>query len=417
MESNKFLDGCASVLTALLIASYTIFTVIPGGRYVSLVLSISVLFLKTRGKIELSFEPYYFFALSMAAFCFVSSFWAIVPSLSIEKARDMGATFIYFLFIFLAYKDDKDTWSLMRCFKWSGYIVTFYLIRMLGVRALLNMLMDSERMNADLGNVNTLGLAIAYGCVFEFLEIGRFKRFSISTPFLIPAVIVIAATQSRKALLILAMAFVLIFCSYGLSINRIFRSLLRLVVISVIAYALIVFLRSAPLFSGIYHRMMLLINSLTGEGDVGYSIIERKQMIQIGWEQFLRTPILGIGIGNAGEIMLIYNDVFYEYLHNNYIELLCCGGIVGFVVYYSRYLYLAYRMIRYRQDFRDDFIPCLILSLIFLVMDYGFVSYYDKSSQMFFALLFLQVRSKRKENKPLAPQMTNNKHKYEYLTG
>jgi len=128
-----------------------------------------------------------------------------------------------------------------------------------------------------------------------------------------------------------------------------------------------------------------------GEGEVGLSAKARSDMIRFGWHYFLENPLGGIGIGNA-------TAIYGSYLHNNYIELLCCGGIIGFVIYYSRYLFLLCSIIRninICNNKKESIYPCFILLSILLILDYGRVTYYTKPSQIYFVLLFLQIKSIR----------------------
>ena len=413
IELEKPMEWLADLLTAVLIACFSIFAEIPGGRYVSIGLSLLILLLKTRGYFEVEIEPYFIFSILMVLFVFVSSLWAGIPSLSIIKARDMGAILIYFILLYQAYKNDKNTCNLMRSFKWSGYIATFYVIRYCGIRMILHMLLNSDRLGGTIGNSNGWGMAIAFGCSFEFYEICRRKRFTWTSPLLIPAILVIAATQSRKGMLIIVIAFALSLCFYSFNRNNIPKSVISILGVAAIIAVLLYLMKTSTIFSGIYHRMEFLFNYVKGEGEVGGSIKQRDQMIRIGWEQFLRTPILGVGIANAGEVIRTYNDVYYPYLHNNFVELLCCGGAIGFLIYYSRYFYIVYRLFKKRFVMDEGFFPCLILCILFLIIDYGCVTYFEKQFQVYFVLLFLQVR----KTEPGATVEVEEKsiRKYRYL--
>ena len=110
---------------------------------------------------------------------------------------------------------------------------------------------------------------------------------------------------------------------------------------------------------------------------------------ELGLKLFKENPILGIGIGNAN----LYTQMYYgnnHYLHNNYVELLACGGIVGFTIYYSIWIYLLITFIRYRKFREKEYDICLILFLINLILDYGAVSYYDKSRYVFLLLYWMK---------------------------
>ena len=393
MDFDKAIDWISVALTSLLFASFAIFEVIPGGRYVFVGLAGCVLLLKSKGSVCLDLNPYYLFNLVLIFYAALSSMWAWDSSSSLAISKRMLDTFLCSVLIYMAYREDKTPRLLTLSIKISGYIVMAYIIRHYGPRQLITMLLHADRMMGEIGNSNVYGMAIAYSCVLEFLEIVQKKRLTLTCPLILPSVFAIAATQSRKALLIVVLGIVLIVVFYGFDSKHIFLSLFRYVCVGFCAVLVLNLLRNSPYFAGIMSRMDLITNYVHGGGSVGNSIRERSQMIQIGWEQFLRTPIGGIGFGNAPVLTALYNDVVYAYLHNNFIELLCCGGIIGFTVFYARYCYLLILLIKNYIRRNDVFFTCAIIAIIIIVMDYGFVSYYSKMIQGFQVMMFLQAES------------------------
>lgn len=398
LDYKKMTDNIAALLTAFLIASFIIFDVISGGRYLFLALSIIILLLKTKGKIEIEPEPYYVFNIMMIAFTGASSLWAWNASLSIEMFKRMIVTFVCFALVYLAYKDDQDTRIFLNCFKWAGYIVMLYTVQRYGINQLKTMLLNAVRMRGDFGNSNLFGMSMAFSCAFEFIEIAQKKRVTLSCPFVIPCILLIAATQSRKAFFIVLFSVFFVFLFYVLDLKRPLYSIVATLIFAGLVTLLFHYMQYSPLFSGLNNRVELFINYVIGEGDIGISVKERNQMIQIGWDQFLRTPILGIGIANAGLVTRQYNDVIFTYLHNNYIELLCGGGLIGFTIYYSRYIFLQAKLLFNIHNKEVDVIPCEIIIFLLLFLDYGRVSYYQKSNQIFFVLLFLQLKNIEKSS-------------------
>ena len=99
---------------------------------------------------------------------------------------------------------------------------------------------------------------------------------------------------------------------------------------------------------------------------------------------------MAIGIANANIYTLAnYNND--HYLHNNYIELLACGGLTGFIIYYSVWLYVFVTFLKYRK-YRDMVYDiCLVLLIIHLVMDYGSVSYYSKETYFYLLIFWMEA--------------------------
>ena len=413
LDLDKTIDIVALLLTATLLACFVIFEVINGGRYIFLALSIILFFLKTKGRIEMKLEPYIVFNLLMIIYTAINSLWALDPALTLFMAKRLTVTFACFVLVYFSYSQEKNTTLLMSAFKWSGYIVMIYTIKYYGINRLVNMLLDSERMNGEIGNSNLFGIAIAYGCIFELIEIANKKRPTLSCVLLIPAFLVISVTQSRKAILIIIVGTILVFCAYFIDVNNMFKTIFHLVVFCIIACLLTTFFKNSVLFSGIYKRLTYLINYTIGNGEVGSSIKARDLMIKYGLEQFFKNPIGGVGIGNAKLVLLLYGNIFYDYLHNNYIELLCCGGIIGFLIYYSRFAFMLLILVKNVWNKSKDFFPCIIIMVLILVFDYGHVTYYVKSDQIYYVLLFLQIKNIAANRLP--ESTIREKAKYQYI--
>ena len=143
--------------------------------------------------------------------------------------------------------------------------------------------------------------------------------------------------------------------------------------------------------------MGYLIDALQGRGEKGSSAVLRAQMIRIGWNSFKQHPLLGIGYG-CPHLLASREMNFDTYLHNNYIELLAGGGIIGFSIFYSIYIYLFYKLHQYHSIKHYGNGICTILLVLILFMDFGQVSCYSKETYFYFMIFFLLVRELRKKN-------------------
>ena len=401
MDSSKtVINSISFVLTTYLFSCFPTFEDSFSSWYLLIGVSVLVLVIKTEGKVELKIEPYYIFNILMIVYTFISSIWAWVPYYAEKLARSMAVTFICFSMLFIAFSIDNSVLPFLTICKWAGYVVMVKQYLFYGTNRLVDLLLHAERVTNDAGNVNIIGMTIAFSCVFELLEKKKKKRMTISSLLLFPSILIISATQSRKALLVLIVGIILIACFYYIDREHLFVSIIRLGLFCAGLFIIYVVFRSSPLFSGIVGRMDLLFNLLKEEGEIGGSSIARMEMIRIGWEQFLKTPWLGVGMDNGRVVASEYtNGYFNAYLHNNYIELLCDGGIVGFILYYSRYVFIIYEMLRNIDKKNDGYYPCLIMIIILLIMDYGRVSYFQRHTQVYFILLFLELKTLKKNDK------------------
>ena len=150
---------------------------------------------------------------------------------------------------------------------------------------------------------------------------------------------------------------------------------------------------SIPAFRPVTERLLQTLNQFTGQGRVDESTMRRAWFIEIGLEQFFKTPIQGIGIGNS--LFIIGRDT---YLHNNYIEILACGGILGIVTFYSSYLCCFKRLMSGMKKYDEITVLCVTFFILQLLMDFMQVSYFAKDTYFYFMIFFLQVKSLNRES-------------------
>ena len=149
-------------------------------------------------------------------------------------------------------------------------------------------------------------------------------------------------------------------------------------------------LAESGLFGGTIYRMTRLFDAFTGGDNADSSSLLRAYFRELGFEQFLKTPILGMGMGNAR--LLVHHMGKDCYLHCNYAELAANGGIVGLFLFYWIYFYLLKQEKKFMVVDKLSVLIFLLL-LLQIVMDYGVVSYYSKRT--FFMLMIFVLHYKR----------------------
>lgn len=397
---NKISVQCAThriiwCLTVFILVCFLVFDTYSWGKYVLFIISSLIFVLSSvpnGGVVSIKTGSYQFFLGTFTLYVFASSLWAMNSTDSLVKAKTLFSILICFTLIYVHYAKLKSVDSILRAVMWSGYMVALYSISFYGLR---NMMLTSQSASARLGNeytnINSIGMTCAVACVIQFSELQYKNKGKWTAIFMLPAIVVIAATQSRKALVFLIGGIFTLLIIKNMDNRDFMKNLLKIVAAIVFAIALLFVLSQLDIFSGVAERMNSMLGVFTGEGKIDSSALKRNNMISLGIEWWKKNPLVGIGIGNPHIINAQYMH-FDAYLHNNYVELLCGGGIVGLVLYYSMHIYIIANLFRYRRVDKHYFSICIVWVFLMLAMDYGMVSYYDKTMWFNLMIQFLNIQ-------------------------
>jgi O-antigen ligase len=226
----------------------------------------------------------------------------------------------------------------------------------------------TNRLGSNIGlNANDLGLKMAISSLIAIYFAKENKKAHLYILAFIFSTITLFS-GSRKAFLLILIG---LFFLYILTIKRRRRLLFVIPVLSGIVYLFwYIVMNNTDLYNVLGVRIEQLLNALSGEGNVDNSTIVRFQMIDEGINLFKERPFLGYGIDNYASI-----STFSTYSHNNYIELLVGVGIFGTVIYYSLYVSIFFKLIKF---VRVNKIAGLFISIILglAILEYGLVTYY-----------------------------------------
>lgn len=388
-------DITICILVAFLIMCFYLFELESWGRYVliGVTLVVTTIFcINNNFSLPIKLCAFHSQVLLFSLYCFASGVWAWNPSLAISKGITILSILLCFSFLFIYYDYCDRVESLIFSIMLAGYGIVLYTFSFYGFASIVSVARGATRLGNDYTNINSVGMVASISCIIQyhyFLE-KRYRWFSVLA---IPALLMIAATQSRKALVMLVLGIFLLSMINSGNKSRA-KQFLKIISACFIFFILIWSISNLSIFAGSSGRMREMFLSFGSNGQETY----RQFFRRVGFEQFKKTPIFGIGMGNSAELL---ESVGYlrTYLHDNYIELLACGGIVGFLFYYSIYGYLAVNLWRYREIEKRNTYLCLILLFLMLIMDYGMVSYYDKQQYIYFMLCYLQINKiKRQQN-------------------
>lgn len=374
--------------------------ILPLGQFLVIVplAVLSLLLIMRNGlRFKKRVAPYLVYIYLFAIFCASSTLWAVNPRLSVSKVNAVVFITIGMTIVYLYSYKDVSVDTLLSVIMYGGYITVFVISLFYGWSGILGVLSDRGRLSNDFINSNTLGMCTAYALVINIYYI-LYGRRRVTDILVIPAVLIIAVSGSRKALLIMLGGVFALFVIKNLENKNTIKRLLKGVLIVFLVFFGIFVMSRLSIFSQTMDRIYQVFEFLEGNATRSTnSAWIRFAYIKLGLQLFKENPILGIGIGNAN----IYTMLYYgnsHYLHNNYVEILACGGIVGFLFYYWIYFYLIYFFIKNFKYRDQEFNICFVIFILKLIMDYGAVSYYSKPSYFYLLLFIIEVREFKEKN-------------------
>lgn len=388
------IDNIITIATIFLYSSFFLFEKRTEGRYFLLIFCLIIfLFMsfKQKGKIYFSIQEWHKKIIVIAVYSLISAIWAIRPIDSVQKFITITQILILLSILYSYYQLEDNAYRLFNIIKWGGYFVCIYSIINYGIVLIFKYLLSGIRLNNDFINVNSIGMLSAISIIIELYEMKYYRKLKKSIIFVLPSFFMILATQSRKAFFVLLIGIYFILLTNRKSSKKLLKRVILIIFISLMFIMICFIISKIEIFKGMTERVMSLMNSIGGEEEIGSSTYIRKQLFEIGWNSFKKNPILGIGIGCPHVLANKIID-FDAYLHNNYIELLCGGGAIGFILYYYIHFYLIKEFIKYKNvDYYGKNISIFFIFISF-IMDLGMVSIYSKETYFQFMVLFLCIK-------------------------
>lgn len=356
---------------------------------------IMVTMISNRGKIRIHSRILTKYILGMTIFCYISAIWAENSLYAFRKGNNLLLIFLLTYSIYMCVYDERDVvLGFLKSIMWGGYIVVIYAFYRYGINYVISMLIKGVRIYNPILNTNEIGICAAYSmliCLYLLMYEGLNIVNIISLVLSVISTVMLAASGSRKALIALIAGTLLLFLLKNLDNKKAINSLIKIIGTISILCVIALVLSRLSIFEGTLGRIETMINGFKGNGVIDSSTVVRFRMIEIGKELFKKSPIIGIGMDNAQ----IYAGAEFNrinfYLHNNYIEMLANGGILGFASYYWIYIYTFFNMWKYRDFHKGEFNITLIIFLICMVMDYGMVTYETKNTYIFLMIFMFEL--------------------------
>ena len=401
---DALFDKVIWFLTAVLFASFYIMNKNVYGSYVLMGITgliLLMMFMKGRGRIQIQFGAFHWFVLSFAIYAAMTALWARSSANAIEKATTIIEILICISVLYWHYAQKDSTEDLLKAVMWGAYFVVLYTLLQYGIGGIMEAVENEERFSVEFANINAVSMVSAVAVVINVHFWRRnIQRFSII--FALPALLLVGASGSRKALVLLLVGVVFIYLLDMHSRDAVVQ-VLKILLFAVIALVLIRLVLELPAFKMTAERLDEMFQGFLGTGKADSSTRKRMAYVEYGWMIFKKYPLFGVGMNNSYFFM---GQLTGEntYLHNNFIEVLVCGGIFGFVIYYAKYVYLIVILFRLKVQSHKHSVVTIAVLILMLIMDYGVVSYYSKQTYFYLMLYFLHLRNVKEEIKGHAEQ-------------
>ena len=390
IQTKQVIDRLIWALSVFLLSSFLIFDQYSWGRYSFIACSAAILLLSAlhRGG-SLRIQPGFFpvVLLIFTGYTALSSLWSLFMAQTLTMAWTLLRSWICFTMLYIAYSNLKNaTDMLLSVFVSASYVIAVYSLFYYGFDKIV-VATHEARLDNEYANINGISIFLAMGVVGDLCLLLR-RGFRFWQLISVLSVLLLAASQSRKAIVIFVLGVLAVILYNNKRRMSAGTRILRVIFVVLGFVVLLYFFLKLPIFSGMNNRVDLWLNSLTGSSKADTSSIVRNKLISIGLNAWLSHPFAGVGINATTVVARQFFNIDY-YMHNNFVELLCGGGLIGFLLYYSMHAALLYRLYNYRHHNYTAFIFSVVLVGMILISDFGRVSYYSKT--VLFELMMLFV--------------------------
>lgn len=230
------------------------------------------------------------------------------------------------------------------------------------------------------GHSPTALAAIASNALVVAMIVYWKKNKKTAIGYLMFFTIIILLTQSRKNIVFVLAAAILIPYFYSGKKFNVRKFKILLVSVILVSAIFIAIIKVPYLYKHFGQRLMSVFSGFWGIGvnerAFGESSIRtRAELISKAIKALYERPIFGWGLNNFSAV--INNGGYYA--HNNFMEILVSGGVVGFCIYYSKYIFIAKKLLKSIYTSEDTLKEVCKISfqifMIYCVLEYWQITY------------------------------------------
>lgn len=282
----------------------------------------------------------------------------------------------------------------MSFYTYSLYGTAFWTILKNNSFAAENNIMRISLGRMGSGNANVLGTRCSLGfiiCIF-FLFFDKTVKTPLKKIFYslssVICVIMAFASGSKKTMFIIVLGFLTLVLVAIENTKNGYKKI-KYILGSGIALIIMGYLiATLPIFSGFATRIRTFASFIRGKGNGGISETARSSLISVGFRVWLDNFFFGKGTYAS-------YSYFGVYCHNNFIEILMNNGLLGFIIFYSSFVYyikefFMYRKIWWKKNRLSGLLGALFFSVF--ICGYFFVYYYDRFMMIIIMLAYSMMK-------------------------
>lgn len=248
------------------------------------------------------------------------------------------------------------------------------------------------------GNYIELSVCLLFSLLFIVWRmngngVNGLKNKSKKTYIFLFILFLIFCVLSNTRKVFVAVFLMIVFCliwKTKLNIIKVLKYTILICMVLILAYFIITqipFLYNLLIENVLYRFSQLLNFMQTGINTDDYSASARELVRILAIQIWNSHKLFGVGTDGFRVYNNLGNNISGLYSHCNFTELLCNNGLVGFILYYSFFVFALKKSFRLKGEY--SYLKCFITSslIILLIMDYGQVSYYYIYYITFYMLL------------------------------
>lgn len=320
-------------------------------------------------------------------FFLLSYFWSDNQGLlDLFSYKALFLTIIFVVCISNIMKVYSSVIPVMMAF-WAISIFNFFILLRVIPQDLFFQLEPWEiRFWGTFNNPNLGAISFVFSLMFADYYLKE-QKLSISSPqrillilIIIVSLLLVVATASKKGIVLLVLYFS--YKLFSLKIKTLIsKNIIIVGLIAVLGFQFIEINIFTDSFYASLKRVDAFLTQFNSTTNIGGSTSERIYFIKEGLKGFLQSPILGNGFKS-------FEAKYDHYAHNNFIELLYCGGLLALLIYVSIYFKLVISIRKQTKELKT----LVVFSVLALIaIDIAAVTYLMKILQYYLCTLFVLI--------------------------